>query len=67
MLVFGGGETAGQGGRKRPSMSKAAENIQSRLIASFKSVRKRGAGEHVPLERYVLSPTPVKTLYTYAD
>lgn len=31
-------------GRKRPSIGQAAESLQSRLIASFRSVRRRGSG-----------------------
>ncbi|KAF2634108.1 hypothetical protein P280DRAFT_414530, partial [Massarina eburnea CBS 473.64] len=34
---------------KRPSIGRAAESFQNRLIASFRNVRKRGSGEQLPL------------------
>jgi hypothetical protein len=39
--------------RKRPSISRTAENFQSKLIASFKSVRRRGDDLAQDKKRYV--------------
>lgn len=40
-------------GRKRPSIGRAAESFQSKLIASLKSVRKRG-DDYGQKTRYVI-------------
>ncbi|KAF1956470.1 hypothetical protein CC80DRAFT_492039 [Byssothecium circinans] len=49
-LIGGGTDAAAQQSSKRASIGKAAESFQSRLIASFRHVRKRGSGEQLPPE-----------------
>ncbi|PSN62795.1 hypothetical protein BS50DRAFT_577691 [Corynespora cassiicola Philippines] len=49
----GGGMVASGGvqSRKRPSIGRAAETFQSKLIASLRSVRRRGSGEELVQSR----------------
>jgi hypothetical protein len=40
--------------KKRPSIGRAAESFQTKLIASIRSVRRRGSSEHLSLNgKYV--------------